>query len=121
MHAINPDLSAFKRRGGKLLIYHGWSDGGSGGAISPLNTLNYLSSVYARMGPKTGRLAAAVHGAGDGALRRRFWAESVQCARGAGAMAGVGHRAGSHHGFPSDEQSCGNDAAAVPLSSDGNV
>jgi tannase/feruloyl esterase len=52
MHAINPDLSAFKRRGGKLLIYHGWSDGGSGGAISPLNTLNYLSSVYAKMGPK---------------------------------------------------------------------
>jgi feruloyl esterase len=52
MQAINPDLSAFKRRGGKLLIYHGWSDGGSGGAISPVNSLNYLSSVLAKMGPK---------------------------------------------------------------------
>jgi feruloyl esterase len=51
MEAVNPDLSAFKARGGKLLIYHGWSDGGSGGAISPVNTIQYYSSVLARMGP----------------------------------------------------------------------
>jgi tannase/feruloyl esterase len=50
--AINPDLSAFKARGGKLLIYHGWNDGGSGGAISPQNSLNYYSSVVTRMGPR---------------------------------------------------------------------
>jgi len=49
--AINPDLSAFKARGGKLLIYHGWSDGGSAGAISPLNSVNYYSSVLSKMGP----------------------------------------------------------------------
>jgi feruloyl esterase len=48
--AVDPDLSAFKARGGKLLIYHGWNDGGSGGAISPLNTLDYFSSILARMG-----------------------------------------------------------------------
>ncbi|MEP7367252.1 MAG: tannase/feruloyl esterase family alpha/beta hydrolase, partial [Acidobacteriota bacterium] len=36
IHAVTPDLSKFKARGGKLLIYHGWSDGGSGGAISAL-------------------------------------------------------------------------------------
>jgi feruloyl esterase len=48
--AVNPDLSAFRARGGKLLIYHGWNDGGSGGAISPLNTVNYYASVLARMG-----------------------------------------------------------------------
>ena len=50
MTAVDPDLSAFKARGGKLLIYHGWNDGGSGGAISPLNTLNYFSSILATMG-----------------------------------------------------------------------
>jgi feruloyl esterase len=49
--AINPDLSSFKARGGKLLIYHGWSDGGNAGAISPLNTLDYYSGVLAKMGP----------------------------------------------------------------------
>lgn len=49
--ATNPDLSAFRARGGKLLIYHGWNDGGSGGAISPQNSVNYHSSVLASMGP----------------------------------------------------------------------
>jgi feruloyl esterase len=48
--AVNPDLSAYRARGGKLLIYHGWNDGGSGGAISPLNTIKYYASVLARMG-----------------------------------------------------------------------
>jgi len=30
MNAMDPDLSAFKARGGKLLMYHGWNDGASG-------------------------------------------------------------------------------------------
>jgi feruloyl esterase len=52
MEATDPDLSAFKKRGGKLLIYHGWSDGGSGGAISPLNTIAYYESILKTMGPQ---------------------------------------------------------------------
>ena len=36
-----PDLTAFERRGGKLIVYHGWADGG----VSPLNTLDYYSQV----------------------------------------------------------------------------
>ena len=47
--AVHPDLSASRW---KLLIYHGWNDGGSGGAISPQNSVNYYSSVLARMGPQ---------------------------------------------------------------------
>src|SRR4030095_8115189 len=34
LNATNPDLSAFKARGGKLILYHGWNDGGNGGSIS---------------------------------------------------------------------------------------
>jgi feruloyl esterase len=49
--ATNPDLAAFRARGGKLLIYHGWNDGGSGGAISPQNSVNYYRRVLAKMGP----------------------------------------------------------------------
>jgi feruloyl esterase len=45
--AINPDLSAFKARGGKLLLYHGWNDQ----LIPPENTINYYSGVLAKMGP----------------------------------------------------------------------
>jgi len=39
--AINPDLSKFKARGGKLLLYHGWADPGP----APENTINYLNAV----------------------------------------------------------------------------
>ena len=48
VNAINPDLSAFKARGGKLLMYHGWNDT----AISAGNSINYYSSVLAKMGQK---------------------------------------------------------------------
>ena len=46
MDSGNPDLSAFKGRGGKLLTYHGWNDP----AISALSSINYYSSVLAKMG-----------------------------------------------------------------------
>ena len=46
LNQINPDLSAFKQRSGKLLQYHGWNDP----AISPLNSINYFNSVQEKMG-----------------------------------------------------------------------
>jgi Tannase and feruloyl esterase len=46
LDAVNPDLNAFKARGGKLILYHGWDDP----AITPLNTINYYNSVIAKMG-----------------------------------------------------------------------
>jgi feruloyl esterase len=46
INAVNPDLSAFKAHGGKLLLYHGWNDT----AISPGNTINYYESVLKKMG-----------------------------------------------------------------------
>jgi feruloyl esterase len=48
VNAVNPDLSAFKARGGKLILYHGWNDT----AISPGNTINYYNSVLTKMGAK---------------------------------------------------------------------
>lgn len=50
IHAVNPDLAKFKARGGKLHLYHGWSDGGSGGAISAFDTIAYFESVLKQMG-----------------------------------------------------------------------
>jgi feruloyl esterase len=46
LNAANPDLSAFKRRGGKLILYHGWSDA----ALPPMGTVNYYQGVVAKMG-----------------------------------------------------------------------
>lgn len=46
LNATNPDLSAFRSRGGKLILYHGWNDP----AIPALNTVNYYQDVIAKMG-----------------------------------------------------------------------
>jgi feruloyl esterase len=42
----DPDLTAFKKRGGKLLQYHGWYDP----AISPLASMRYFERVEASIG-----------------------------------------------------------------------
>ena len=44
--AVNPDLSAFAKRGGKLLMFHGWNDQ----LISAQNSVNYYESVRAKLG-----------------------------------------------------------------------
>jgi feruloyl esterase len=46
LDAIDPDLRAFKARGGKLIMYHGWNDQ----LIPPLNTINYYNSISKLMG-----------------------------------------------------------------------
>jgi hypothetical protein len=49
LNATSPDLDAFKGKGHKLLLWHGWSDAG----LSPLGTIKYYESVRAR-DPKAG-------------------------------------------------------------------
>ena len=46
MDATNPNLKPFVDHGGKLLIYHGWSDPG----IPPLNTVQYYKNVVDSLG-----------------------------------------------------------------------
>ena len=48
LNATDPNLKKFKARGGKLIIYHGWSDSG----ISPFNTVDYYNSVEKTMGAR---------------------------------------------------------------------
>ena len=48
LNATNPDLKAFKARGGKLIMYHGWNDQ----LIQPMNSVNYYNSVAKKMGAK---------------------------------------------------------------------
>jgi feruloyl esterase len=42
------DLSAFKKHGGKLILYHGWSDP----RIAAGNTVNFYKNVLSKMGEK---------------------------------------------------------------------
>lgn len=46
LDATDPDLGPFRRRGGKLLQYHGWADS----AISPRFSLDYFAAVQQRLG-----------------------------------------------------------------------
>jgi feruloyl esterase len=73
LNASETNLKPFHDRGGKLLLYHGWSDA----AIPPASTVNYYQSVVQKMGTKD---AAS--------FVRLFMAPGVQhCSGGAGPSA----------------------------------
>ena len=46
LDSVNPDLSAFRKRGGKLIAYHGWLDQN----IAPRNSIRYYENVEVAMG-----------------------------------------------------------------------
>ena len=46
LNATDPDLTPFRSRGGKLILFHGWNDP----AIPAVNTVNYYSEVVGRLG-----------------------------------------------------------------------
>ncbi len=78
LNATQLDLSAFRSRGGKLILYHGWSDA----AIPARRTLQYYEDVRKTMGAfETDGflrlyLAPGVQhcGGGSGAMRSGRWA-----------------------------------------------
>jgi len=90
LDAVNPDLTAFKARGGKLILYNGWNDA----VISPLATIDYYNSVAEKVGaPADRRICAPVPGSGNAALRGRAGADGflavgphLICARRCGAQ-----------------------------------
>jgi hypothetical protein len=53
LDATDPDLSAFRRRGGKLIMYFGWADP----QLNPLMGVEYYEQVVAKMGASTDEFA----------------------------------------------------------------
>jgi feruloyl esterase len=49
LNATDPDLGAFRKRGGKVLMYFGWADA----ALNPLMGVGYYERVREVMGPQT--------------------------------------------------------------------
>jgi feruloyl esterase len=54
LDAFDPDLDRLRRRGAKLVVYHGWNDP----SISPLNSINYYERVLERLRGMGSREAA---------------------------------------------------------------
>jgi hypothetical protein len=48
LNATDPDLREFQKRGGKLILYHGWSDP----ALPPNGTIDYYRSVVGKVGQR---------------------------------------------------------------------
>jgi hypothetical protein len=48
LNAIDADLRPFQKRGGKLILYHGWSDA----ALPPTATIDYYRNVVVKLGQK---------------------------------------------------------------------
>lgn len=46
LNSANPDLGSFRDHGGKLIMYHGWCDGG----VSPFNSIQYHAGVEQLLG-----------------------------------------------------------------------
>ncbi|HEX9187893.1 MAG TPA: tannase/feruloyl esterase family alpha/beta hydrolase [Vicinamibacteria bacterium] len=46
LNATDPDLDAFRRRGGRLILFHGWNDA----ALGAEETIDYVDAVRARLG-----------------------------------------------------------------------
>jgi len=51
LDAVDPNLQPFERRGGKLIVYHGWNDP----SIPPTNSVDYFESVVSTLGAKSDR------------------------------------------------------------------
>jgi feruloyl esterase len=47
INSTDPNLGPFKKRGGKLIQYHGWGDA----AIPPQDSIDYFESVQSAIGP----------------------------------------------------------------------
>ncbi len=68
LNATDPDLEAFRKRGGKLILFHGWNDA----ALPPQGTIDYVDAVARAHGARRRRLVRApLHDARPAALLRR--------------------------------------------------
>jgi len=96
LNSTNPDLSEFERRGGKLIMYHGYSDP----LGPPGNSINYFLSVAARQSSHWGAQSVEEGLAKTSRFYRLFLAPGMyHCANGPGANIFNG---ASNQGNPTD-------------------
>jgi hypothetical protein len=113
MAAVDRDMSAFKKRGGKLLMYTGWSDPGRA-AAGHGRLLRRRGEDDGRAG-EDARVLPLLPRARHGALQRRARAEPVRPPDRARAVGREGRRAGQADRDAQHQRQGRSDAAAVPV------
>lgn len=113
--AANPDLSAFRARGGKLLLAHGWSDP----AFSARLTIEYFKAAAAHAAGLVVR--AAVPDAGGAALRGRERLRRRGLCGHHPSLGGAGGGTIAHHHAQTPRHAGGTSASAACVPDDGEV
>jgi Tannase and feruloyl esterase len=91
--ASNPDLTAFRARGGKLILYHGWADH----SITPVRTIEYYAEVIDMMAGVPARGAGEENAAEVSDFARLFMVPGMHhCGNGPGPNS----FGGANQGFP---------------------
>ena len=125
LNATDPNLREFRRRGGKLIQYHGWNDQ----LIAPQNSIDYYESVLSFFGGRAGRARPCrTCRASIGCTWRPGWpigrrtrSERIRPAGGAGAVGGTRHRAGGGRRDAFDQRRRRSLASAVPVPEGGRL
>ena len=122
LDSADPDLRPLRDAGGKLIVYHGWSDPD----ISPLGSIDYYEEVADLLAREEGAadpphghpgVLPAVHGAGHGPLSRRSGGRLVRRIERAREL-GRGRRGAADHSGRESARRCHRDEPSpVPLPS----
>ena len=114
MAAVDKDLTPFKKHGGKLIMYTGWTDP----VVPPQDTVAYYEGVANTMGgiDKTRDFYRFFIAPGHGPLLRRSRPELVRSPDGARAVGRERHRAGQADRHAQHRRQGRSLAAALPLS-----
>ena len=114
MVAMDKDLTPFKKHGGKLLMYTGWSDP----VVPPQDTVVVLRSRHEDDGRarQDARVLPLLHGARHGTLLRRSGAQSIRSPDRARAVGRKRDGAGQADRLAQHQRQGRSDAAALPVS-----
>ncbi len=113
--AKNPDLSKFRKRGGKLLMTYGWADAHPAAD----DGRQLLPAGHGQERVRHARLLPAVHGSGHGALRGRHRPGPPRSGDRDHQLGGEGRGALDHHREPDGERHGDAHAPALRLPAGG--